>query len=141
MKLAPAVMVHGLEMAQAALRPGRPVTLLSAEGAAAYAGVGWWQALVGLAHAAHPETMVQDILDCGDSPGRALEALRARQALLVLRAPRQDIQDDITGRAAGQGSVVLPAPPPALDLGQHGAYRHLAAWLDGETPGHDGAFG
>jgi len=137
---APAVIVHGLEMACAALRPGRPVTLLSAEGAAGYAGVGWWQALVALARAAHPDTTMQHILDCGDAPGRALEALRARQPILVLRA-EHEIWADIAERAARQGGLLLSAPPPALDLARHGAARSLAAWLAGATPGHDGAFG
>jgi hypothetical protein len=125
---APAVIVHGLEMACAALRPGRPVTLLSAEGAAVYAGVGWWQALVAQARAAHPDTSVQDILDCGDAPGRALEALRARQAIIVLRAGHI-IWTDIAERAERQGSLLLSLPPPALDLAQHGASRRLSAWL------------
>jgi hypothetical protein len=137
---APAVIVHGLEMACDAVRPGRPVTLLSAEGAAAYAGVGWWQALVGLARAAHPGTTMKDILDCGDAPGRALEALRARQPILVLRA-EPGIWADIAGRADRQGSLLLSAPPPALDLARHGASRRLSAWLAGETSAHDEAFG
>ena len=47
----PAVIVHGLDDARAALAPGRPVTLLSAPGAALYAGCGWWRALVRLAQA------------------------------------------------------------------------------------------
>lgn len=45
----PAVIVHGLDNARTALAPGRPVTLLSAPGAALYAGCGWWRALVRLA--------------------------------------------------------------------------------------------
>ncbi len=136
----PAVIVHGLEMARLALAPGRPVTLLSAEGAAAYAGVGWWQALVGLSRASYPATPMQDILDCGDSPGRALEALRARQALLVLRAePR--IWDDIASRAAAQGGALLHDAPPALDLAQRGAVLRLPAWLGAGTEAPDGTFG
>jgi hypothetical protein len=140
MMQAPAVIVHGLEMARAAMQPGLPVTLLSAEAAAAYAGVGWWQALVALARADHPETIMQDILDCGDSPGRALEALRAHQPILVLRAETV-IWTDIADRAARQGSLLLQEPPPALDLAQHGASRRLSAWLACESPGIDGAFG
>jgi len=137
---APAVIVHGLEMACDALRPGHPVTLLSAEGAAAYAGVGWWQALVAQARAAHPDTTIQHILDCGDAPGRALEALRARQPILILRTD-QSIWSDIADRATRQGSLLLSAAPSALDLSQHGARRRLAAWLADATPGRDGAFG
>jgi hypothetical protein len=110
------------------LAPGRPVTLLSAEGAGAYAGVGWWQAMVRLARAAFPATAGDDILDCGFAPGRALEALRMHQKLLVLRAdPR--VWADISERAAAQGGLLLAEAPPALDLAQRGAARKLADWL------------
>jgi len=136
---APAVIVHGLEMACDALRPGRPVTLLSAEGAAAYAGVGWWQALVAQARAAHPDTAMQDILDCGDAPGRALEALRAHQPILILRA-EPGIWTDIADRATRQRCLLLSAPPPALDLAQNGAERRLSMWLAGATLCHADAF-
>ena len=42
----PAVIVHGLGDARLALSVGLTVTLLSAPGAALYAGCGWWRALV-----------------------------------------------------------------------------------------------
>ena len=128
MRQSPAVIVHGLEMARFALVPGRPVTLLSAEGAAAYAGVGWWQALVRAACEAFPDTRVSDILDCGFAPGRALEALRAGHTHLVLRAdPR--VWADIAGRTASLGGVLLDEAPMALDLAERGARRRLEAWL------------
>ena len=122
----PAVIVHGLDMARAALDAGRQAgrlpTLLSAPGAGAYAGVGWWLALMRLAGAD------DHILDCGAAPGRALEALRAGQKRLILQAdPR--IWADVAGRAQSCRAVLLAAPPPALDLGQPGAYRNLPAWL------------
>ena len=128
MRQSPAVIVHGLDMARAALAPGRPVTLLSAEGAAAYAGVGWWQALVRAARADFPDTEVFDILDCGFAPGRALEALRAGHTRLVLRAdPR--VWTDIAERTAARGGVLLATAPEALDLAEPGAGRRLEAWL------------
>ncbi len=127
MKLAPAVIVHGLGMAQLAVEAARGcrrrVTLLSAPGAGAYGGVGWWRAVMRQAGA---ET---DILDCGAAPGRALEALRAGQRLIVLQAhPR--IWADIAERAASCGGALLCRAPPALDLGERGAERRLAAWLE-----------
>jgi hypothetical protein len=128
MRQSPAVIVHGLEMARAALAPGRPVTLLSAEGAAAYAGIGWWQALVRAAHEDFPETEVLDILDCGFAPGRALEALRAGHTHLVLRADHR-VWADIAERTASLGGVLLAEAPAALDLAERGAQRRLEAWL------------
>ena len=130
MKLPPAIIVHGLEMARTALAvsAGRPVTLLSGEGAGAYAGVAWWQALVAAASAAVPGADLRDILDCGGAAGRTLEALRAGQGLLVLRAAPA-IWGDVARRAAASGATLLPEAPPALDLAERGALRHLADWL------------
>lgn len=124
---APAVIVHGLDHVRLALAPGRPVTLLSGPGAAAYAGIGWWRALMGEAAglAAAPPA---DILDCGLACGHAIEALREGQRVLVLRA-RPDVFADIAERAASCGATLLPAPPPALDLAARGGPWRLAAWL------------
>ena len=126
MKLAPAVIVHGLGMAQMAVQGaqacGRPLTLLSAPGAGAYAGVGWWRALVRLAGAE------ADILDCGEAPGRALQSLRAGQRLIVLRA-EPPVWADIAGRAAECGGTVFAQAPAALDLAQPGAASRLTDWL------------
>ena len=121
MKLPPAVIVHGLDDARLALSQALPVTLLSAPWAGVYGGVGWWRALL---EAAEAPAAVINILDCGDSPGRALSALRGGQRHLVLRAPPA-VLAGITAR----GGMVLPEPPAALDLGVPGGARRLAAWL------------
>jgi len=126
MTLAPAVIVHGLADARVAVGAGRPVTLLSAVGAASFTGVGWWQALV---RAAAEGAEVRDILDCGWSAGRVLEALGARQKLLVLRAADARVWRDLAERAEDCGAVLLGAAPDALDMGQRGAERRLVAWL------------
>ncbi len=83
-RLAPAVIVHGLDDAQAALAVGRPVTLLSAPGAALYAGCLWWTALVAEARAGSPSVESSDILDCADAPGHALAAIRIGQPAIIL---------------------------------------------------------
>ncbi|MGH7103499.1 MAG: hypothetical protein ACREFJ_13990 [Acetobacteraceae bacterium] len=124
----PAVIVHGLEDARAALAPGRPVTLLSARGAALYAGCGWWQALVEAARAEFPATDADDVLDCADAPGRALEALRVGLRNLVLDADCPAFAA-VERVAAEVGARILPAVPAALDLAQRGASRRLLAWL------------
>ena len=123
----PAVVVHGLADARAALRPGQPVTLLSAPGAALYAGCGWWRALVtrALAEVGHD---APDVLDCADAPGRAVEALRAGCLRLVLD-PAVPAFASVVARAATMGAAVLPVRPPALDLARPGARRRLDAWL------------
>ena len=135
MRLPPAIIVHGLPMAEAAIRVAQgnawPMTLLSAPGAGAYAGVGWWRALVEQSGAS---AATPDILDCGSAPGRALEALRGGQKLLVLRA-RPDIWADIASRAEACGGRLLGEPPPALDLARRGAARQLQSWLDPSQAG------
>jgi hypothetical protein len=132
MRLPPAVIVHSLAQARTALAPGLPVALLSAPGAALFAGVGWWRALI--AAATEHATAPPDILDCADAPGRALEALRLGQRLLVLQAPTHFA--DIAERAARQGGTVLASPPPSLDLAERGAERRLGDWLSG-PPAHN----
>ncbi len=119
MELPPAVIVHGLAMAcealQAAASCARPITLLSAENAASYAGVGWWQALMRQACAAVPHADMRHVLDCGASPGHALEALREGQRLLVLRTGVV-VWADIAERAVDCGAVLLAEAPAAYTL-------------------------
>jgi hypothetical protein len=128
MGLPPSVMVYGLADARLALAAGLPVTLLSAPGAALFAGVGFWHALVAQAKAEHPDVTAPDILDCGDAAGFALAALRLGQRILVL-------EEGVPGRpaveavAAASGATVLAARPPALDLARRGAAELLRAWL------------
>ncbi len=123
--ISPAVMVHSLGHAQLALGPRRPVTLLSAPAAAQYAGCLWWREL--LAQAGFGDLA---LLDCGDAPGRALEALKLGLQGIVLRCPPAAFAV-VAEIAAAQGAMLLDEAPPALDLGQKGAERRLNAWLGG----------
>ncbi len=124
----PAVIVHGLADARAAVAPGRPVTLLSAPGAGLYAGSLWWRALIDAVRRAD----TPDILDCADGSGLALAALRAGVPRLVLW-PSAPGWAEVAEIAGTLGGVVLTEAPPALDLAQRGAARRLADWLDRPT--------
>jgi hypothetical protein len=117
-------MIHGLADAKQALAPGRPVTLLSAPGAASYAGCRWWLELLAAAAATGPA-----LLDCGDAPGRAMEALKCGVNGIVLQC-EQPVFQAVAGLAAAQGTILLATAPPSLDLSAPGASRLLAAWLD-----------
>jgi hypothetical protein len=128
----PAVIVHGLSDARLALSEGRPVTLLSAAGAALYAGCGWWRALVRHARAEFPDVAVADMLDCADGAGQALAALRIGQLWLVLSRTAPG-WDEVAAIAAAQGGGVLDAAPVALDLAKRGAVRRLHDWLQMRT--------
>ncbi|MBW4024362.1 MAG: hypothetical protein HIU92_14760 [Proteobacteria bacterium] len=125
----PAVVVHGLADAREALGVGLPVTLVSAPGAALYAGAGWWTALTAAARAEYPGQPFDDLLDCGDAPGRAAEALRAGQRLIVLRGVTPALHERVRLMAEALGAVVLTAMPEALDLARPGARRRLPDWL------------
>jgi succinyl-CoA synthetase beta subunit len=124
-----AVIVHSLAQARQALAANRPVTLLSAPGAAIYAGAGWWLALVEAAAGGAPPP--PNFLDCGGAAGRALEALRAGQKHIILQAP-EAIFAEVSVIAASFDAAVLAVAPPSLDLGRPGAARLLAAWLAGD---------
>jgi hypothetical protein len=120
----PAVIIHGLADARAAVAPGRPVTLLSAPAAALYAGCLWWRSLVDLVR----RDAVVDLLDCADGSGQAMAALRSGVHNLVLwpEAPGWDAVAEIAGTLGG---CVLKEAPLALDMAQRGAVRRLEAWL------------
>ena len=108
------VIVHGLAEAIAALAEAqsqcRRVTLVSAPGAALYAGCGWWRALVEAARSAHPDVPCTDILDCADGTGQALAALRIGLTRLVLW-PDAPGRDAAVAIAESLGGFVLPARP------------------------------
>src|SRR6185312_14818194 len=104
MTLHPAVVVHGLADAEMALAVGRPVTLLSAEGAALYAGCLWWREMVARARAAYPRVPVIDVLDCADARGRALAAIRIGQRILIL-APSVPAFPAVAAIAAARGLI------------------------------------
>ncbi len=126
MLLPPAITIHGLDDANTALRPGRPVLLLSAPGAAFFAGCGWWRAVIAKAAIA-TRTAPLDALDCADAPGRALEALAIGCRIIVLEPC--PAWPSVADRAARAGATLLQARPKSLDLATQGAHRHVAAWL------------
>ena len=132
MTAGPAVIVNGLDDAIAILRASRgaPVTLLSAPGAALFAGCLWWQQVVRQAREIVPGSGAADILDCADASGMALSALRLRQPAIVLyeQAPGRAA---VLAIAANLGAQVFSIAPPALDVASRGAARRLDAWLHG----------
>ena len=127
----PAVIVHGFADATAALAPGLPVTLLSAPGAALFAGSSWWLELVRAARGCWPGTEVIDILDCADASGLAMGALRGGVSRLVLW-PDAPGHGAVSAIAQRQGGFVLAQAPDALDLAERTATRRLHAWLSNE---------
>lgn len=124
----PAVVVHSIDDARAALATGGPVTLLSAAGAALYGGCLWWKALTEAARSEFPKVASEDFLDCADASGQALAALRVGLYRLILwpDAPGRTRVGAIVVR---KGGVLLPNRPPALDLARPRAARWLQEWV------------
>jgi hypothetical protein len=128
----PVVVVHGLADVRAVLVAGRPVTLLSASGAALFAGCGWWRGLVRRARTEFSAVAFDDILDCADAPGLALGAFRIGQRRIVLD-PAAPGWDAVAAIATSLGGAVLTARPPSLDMADRAAVRALPDWLQVRT--------
>ncbi len=135
MTAAPAVVVHEVAQARAALAAAGPrgVLLLSAPGAVAGMGAAWFRALVLAAAASHPRVRWQAALDCGAAPGHVLGALRMGLRMLVLD-PGVPAFAGLAALVAAEGGLLLPARPKALDLGRvdlrrPGGQAMVAQWL------------
>ncbi len=130
----PTLVAHGapdLRLAlDAAAKAGlRHLRILSAPDAACFLGPAWWRALMawGDTGARRLGLRLDDILDCGDAAGRALEALRLGQRILVLEPSPQ--WRAVKDRADPLGATLLAERPAALDLGAPGAERRLGAFF------------
>ena len=124
----PAVVVHSLADARVALAHGRPVTLLSGEAAALYAGCGWWRALTEAARAEFPLVPIADLLDCADASGQALAALRIGLRHLIL-TPDAPGRPRVAKIVATLGGTLLAERPPTLDLADPASRRRLHEWV------------
>lgn len=92
------------------------MTLLSAQGAAAYAGAGWFRALTEEAAAQFPDAQMTSALDCDAAAGDALAALR--EGIQVIRfSGGRNVNDKIRDIAKQLGASVISRRPRALDLG------------------------
>lgn len=133
------MVVHALAQAEAALAAAGPggVLLLSAPGAGSF-GAAWFLALAAEAGRRHPGVTWEAALDCADAPGAALAALRAGARIVVLDGAHPAFAA-VAAAAAEVGATLLPARPPALDLGRLDLRRRddlarIAAWLAMEAP-------
>ncbi len=129
----PTFVIHGLADARAAAaaaaEAGIAIRLLSAPGAAAYGGAGWFREIAAAIHAEFPGLAVEAVLDCGDAPGHALAALRAGIAAIRFDGPKR-VRDKIAAIAHQCDAVLDAGGGKALDLGEV-ADRDSAcrAWL------------
>ena len=130
-----AVIVHSLDHARAALaaagRAGVPVTLLSAPGAAAHLGAAVFRDMIAQAASANPGVPFTAVLDCGDAPGLALNALRQGIGRIRVSAPAK-VRERIADIAARSGAVLDEddgaRPLDLLDAAD--PFEACRAWLD-----------
>lgn len=113
------IIVHHLGHAVAALGAakalGVPVSLRSAPGAAAYLGAAVFRDMIAAAMIEVPGVEARAVLDCGDAPGHALNALRQGVAAVRLDAP-PDVRARVGDIARQFGAVLDEDAAPALDL-------------------------
>lgn len=119
-ELRPQIVVYALPDACAALAAAAEhnlrITLVSPAGAAAFAGPGWFRALVTQASAAVPQANFDTILDCAGDAGLAMAAMREGVSALCFDGPN-DVRAKIEDIAAQSGCVVTRIDyEKALDL-------------------------
>ena len=123
----PQVVVHDLAQARGALAAaaacGLRIELRSAPDAAAYAGVGYLQALGKLAGQ-------ELVIDCGDDPGLAMAALRTGCRKLAFSGG-SELFERLADMAAQAGAeLVQGSRSPALVLAPDDDAAHACrAWL------------
>ncbi|HEV7370911.1 hypothetical protein [Arenibaculum sp.] len=148
-----AIRVHALDEARAAAAAaaalGMPLLIVSGRGAGRYAGAGWFRALVERLRAEFPGLSVTAVLDCADSPGAALAALREGVGDVALDGP-PDVVGRVAGIAAALGARIHPPVESAFEIaseiasggasgtasgpeGRSDAVRACREWLLGST--------
>jgi hypothetical protein len=113
-----AIIIHGLDDAQTALRAaedvGRPVLLISGPGGAGYGGAAWFDAVVRQARAEVPDADATALLDCGDAPGLVLGALRHGLKCVRFTGP-PEIAAKLADIAAQHGAELVTGEVATLD--------------------------
>jgi hypothetical protein len=113
------IIIHSLEQAVTALKVarelGRPVTLASPPGAAAYTGALWFREVVKQAEREVPDAEASSILDCADKPGLVMAAFR--QGVLRVRfTGAEEAAEKLQAMADAESLHLITGPLEALDL-------------------------
>jgi fructose/tagatose bisphosphate aldolase len=114
-----AIIIHELTHARAALEAaaelGVPVELWSAPGAAAYAGAGWFDAVMRAAGNRVPAAVFIAVLDCHDRADLVQAALRQGLTHVCFRGGRA-VAARLVDIARQYGATLHRKMPAALDL-------------------------
>ncbi len=108
-------LAHARAAAEAAAAGGGPVPLLTAAGAAGYAGPAWFAEVIARARCAHPAAAIEAVLDCGQSPGDVLAALRHGIGAVRYDGPAA-MRRKLAAIAAARGARLDRGREAALDL-------------------------
>ncbi len=104
-------LAEALAAVEAAAKSQSQVTLLSAPHAARSVGPGWFKSVLARARAHRPGAVKEGILDCADSAGAAMAAIRLGEIDgLVLRA-RPLVLNKIAVMARARGIAVYACAP------------------------------
>ncbi len=127
---------HARTALGAAAELGIPIHLRSAPGAAAYIGAAVFREMIAAAATVFPAANFTAVLDCGDQPGLALNALRRG-----IKAVRIDVSPDVAERiadiAAQSDAIVDTSDGPALDLlDVEDPETALRTWLSADPEEH-----
>lgn len=134
----PTIIVHDQTHARVAVAAasalGCPLTLASAPGAGAFAGAGWFLALIREASAPYPAVAVTAVLDCGDQPGAVLAGIRAGCRHLRFTG-RADVAARLADLAAQAGAALVEDLGTVLDLAQaRDPEAACRSWLTAQPP-------
>ncbi|MEA1938724.1 MAG: hypothetical protein U9N14_06510 [Pseudomonadota bacterium] len=97
--------INGIDEARAALARERAPTLVSAPGAGATIGPGFWRAMIDTLRDEYPDMKIRAILDCGASPGAAMAALRSGIDQIVFTG-HKDAAAKLKAMAETNGAVL-----------------------------------
>lgn len=132
-----AIRIRGLADARAAMTAaadlGVPVLLVSAPGAGRHAGAGWFRALTERLRAEFPRVALTAVLDCADSPGAALAALREGVGDVCLDGPPAVVGRVAAIAAAAGSRSHAPIATAFEPEGGTDAVRACREWLLGTT--------
>ncbi|HJO69515.1 MAG TPA: hypothetical protein QF804_07520 [Rhodospirillales bacterium] len=134
----PSVVVHSGAHAKLALSVaaelGVPVIIESPAGAGRYLGAKVFKQMLAEAAREFPQARYSAVLDCGDSAGTAMNALRNGVGAIRIHA-RDDVLARLADIAAALGARIVTGAVDALDLARiddpHAACR---AWLTAHGP-------
>lgn len=130
---------------RAAAELATPILVVSMPGAGAYAGAGWWQAVLSKAAETVPEAAMTAVLDCGERPGPVLAAVRAGVSDVLVdpmvEPLAQGSPERLAGLAAAAGVRLWQPPVPPLFDPDHDGGRHPRARLRDWLGAHSQASG